>query len=130
MVLSVAPRPILHDRRRVSFQGKELYPAIDFRFSARWKSAVAYAIFLLATNLAAPCLLFYVLREHTEIDEKTLIGVSSAVLGVSSSFDAPYRVCCTACLDPPFKMASKCWKLIKHRDYYGPIGSKHWYTFE
>lgn len=55
------------------------------------RGCTAYAVFVLFCNLALPCILFYVLRNHTHMTLRELIGISSATLGVSSSFDGPFR---------------------------------------
>lgn len=70
----------------------------------KW-SAFGYATFILMCNLALPCVLYYVLKDHTNLSGHALLGVASATLGVSSSFDNPFRM----------------WKLWKHRDLYGPL---------
>jgi hypothetical protein len=56
----------------------------------KW-SNLAYAGFILFCNLALPCILFYVLKDNTHMTLRELIGISSATLGVSSSFDGPFR---------------------------------------
>lgn len=57
-------------------------------------------------NLAAPCLLYYPLKDHTSLSGHALLGIASATLGISSSFDNPFRM----------------WKLWTRRDQYGPLG--------
>jgi len=77
----------------------------------KW-SLLAYASFILLCNVAAPCILYYVLRDNTSLSNHTLLGIGSATLGISSSFDNPFRM----------------WKLWKHRDLYGPLGDpKRWH---
>jgi len=87
----------------------------------KW-SVLAYALFILMFNLALPCILYYVLKDNTSLSDHALLGISSATLGISSSFDNPFRM----------------WKLWKHRDLYGPLNdevrwhmdfSMHLYSF-
>jgi len=81
-------------------------PVIEgFHLWHRKQSNLAYAIFILFTNLAIPCILFYPLKQHTNLSYNALIGIASATLGISSSCDGPFRM----------------WKLWKHRDVYGPL---------
>lgn len=82
------------------------FPAIaGFNLWHRKWSNLSYAIFILFCNLALPCILYYVLKAHTNMSEQVLIGISSATLGISSSFDGPFRLL----------------KLWRHRDIYGPL---------
>ncbi|BGP27748.1 hypothetical protein Rt10032_c13g5094 [Rhodotorula toruloides] len=78
-------------------------PPLDFHFGR--KGPLLYLVFLLVCNVLIPCLLYYLLRIYTHIDEKELIGIGSAALGISSCFDAPVRL----------------WKLLRHRAKYGPL---------
>ncbi|BGP73898.1 hypothetical protein NBRC10513v2_007317 [Rhodotorula toruloides] len=78
-------------------------PPLNFHFG--WKGPLLYLVFLLVCNVLIPCLLYYLLRIYTRLDDKELIGIGSAALGVSSCFDAPVRL----------------WKLLRHRAKYGPL---------
>lgn len=64
-------------------------------------------------QLALPCVLYYPLSEYTSLSDHALLGISSATLGISSSFDNPFRML----------------KLWRHRDIYGPLGPEQprWY---
>ncbi|EMS23184.1 uncharacterized protein RHTO_07526 [Rhodotorula toruloides NP11] len=75
-------------------------PPLNFHFG--WKGPVLYLVFLLVCNVLIPCLLYYLLRIYTRLDDKELIGIGSAALGVSSCFDAPRTV-------------------LRHRAKYGPL---------
>ncbi|GAA5929838.1 uncharacterized protein JCM15063_004638 [Sporobolomyces koalae] len=65
-------------------------PPLDFQFNARYP--LAYLLFLLACNVLIPCLLYYLPHIYTTISDKELIGIGSASLGLSSCFDAPFRM--------------------------------------
>jgi hypothetical protein len=78
----------------------------------------AYAGFVLFCNLALPCILFYVLKNHTHMTLRELIGISSATLGVSSSFDGPFRTWkCESCSleTGGWVQGEKGWGLISPR---------------
>ncbi|KAJ3936195.1 MAG: hypothetical protein NXY57DRAFT_282756 [Lentinula lateritia] len=76
----------------------------DLHFSYRKTSVALYVAFLIICNVLIPCLLFYLLQNFTNITTKELIGISSAALGISSCFDAPFRL----------------FRLVKHARTYGP----------
>lgn len=91
---------------------RDMPPPIAYGFMHHRNSILAYVFFVLFCNLAAPCILFYVLRDYTNLSMQNLIGISSAALGLSSCFDSPFRM----------------WKLWKHWDEYGPLGDdKKWH---
>ncbi|KAJ3868033.1 hypothetical protein EV359DRAFT_78050 [Lentinula novae-zelandiae] len=76
----------------------------DLHFSYRKTSVALYVAFLIICNVLILCLLFYLLQNFTNITTKELIGISSAALGISSWFDAPFRL----------------FRLVKHARTYGP----------
>ncbi|GAA5908294.1 hypothetical protein JCM5296_000509 [Sporobolomyces johnsonii] len=78
-------------------------PPLNFQF--KLVKPLLYLVFLLICNVLIPCLLYYLLRIYTPLDDKELIGIGSAALGISSCFDAPFRM----------------WKLTRHRAKYGPL---------
>ncbi|GAA5847336.1 hypothetical protein JCM9279_000242 [Rhodotorula babjevae] len=79
-------------------------PRLDtFHFGL--KGPLLYLCFLLVFNVVIPCLLFYLIRDNTDVSDKELIGIGSAALGASSCFDAPFRM----------------WRLTRHRAKYGPL---------
>ncbi|GAA5998030.1 hypothetical protein JCM5350_005351 [Sporobolomyces pararoseus] len=75
-------------------------PPLDFTFKLR--NPILYLLFLLLCNVLIPCLNF---SPDTNISDKELIGIGSASLGLSSCFDAPFRM----------------YKLTRHRKLYGPL---------
>lgn len=81
-----------------------MFAAPPQSFIRKW-SLWGYATFILFCNLAAPCILYYVLHDHSNLSEHALLGIATATLGISSSFDNPFRN----------------YKLWKHRDLYGPL---------
>ncbi|KAL0949301.1 hypothetical protein HGRIS_009378 [Hohenbuehelia grisea] len=87
-------------------------PALHFSF--RWSLVLLYIAFLAFCNVLIPCLLFYLLETFTPITTKELIGISSAALGLSSCFDAPFRL----------------WRLTRYRREYGPLGSDVWWHLD
>ncbi|KAF8993044.1 hypothetical protein BDQ17DRAFT_1546223 [Cyathus striatus] len=91
---------------------KDDLPQLHFTF--RWSSVLSYIAFLIFCNLLIPCLLFYLLRNFTSMTEKEVIGISSAALGLSSCFDAPFRL----------------YRLARYRFYYGPLGSDTWWHLD
>ncbi|KAF8158455.1 hypothetical protein B0H34DRAFT_708927 [Crassisporium funariophilum] len=86
----------------------------ELHFTYRRTYIALYVAFLLACNVVIPCLLFYLLEEFTKMGPKTLIGISSAALGLSSCFDSPVRL----------------FRLVKHRRVYGPLGSDVWWHLD
>ncbi|GAA5863647.1 hypothetical protein JCM8547_003680 [Rhodosporidiobolus lusitaniae] len=78
-------------------------PPLNFKF--KLKNPLLYLVFLVICNVVIPCVLYYPLREATDLTDKELIGIGSAALGLSSCFDAPFRM----------------WKLTRHRAKYGPL---------
>ncbi|GAA6017738.1 hypothetical protein JCM10207_000480 [Rhodosporidiobolus poonsookiae] len=78
-------------------------PQLDFHFGL--KGPIIYFIFLVICNVVIPVILYYPLRATTDLSDKELIGIGSAALGLSSCFDAPFRM----------------WKLTRHRAKYGPL---------
>ncbi|GAA6037519.1 hypothetical protein JCM8097_008234 [Rhodosporidiobolus ruineniae] len=78
-------------------------PALDFHFNL--KGPLLYLVFLIICNVVIPVVIYYPLRAATNLTDKELIGIGSAALGVSSCFDAPFRM----------------WKLTRHRAKYGPL---------
>ncbi|GJN94407.1 hypothetical protein Rhopal_007487-T1 [Rhodotorula paludigena] len=88
----------------VTFLDPERPPRLDtFHFGLR--TPFLYLGFLIVCNVLIPCLLYYLIQIYTDLSDKELIGIGSAALGVSSCFDAPFRV----------------WKLTRHRAKYGPL---------
>ncbi|KAF9463463.1 hypothetical protein BDZ94DRAFT_612764 [Collybia nuda] len=90
----------------------EILPPLHFSF--RWTSILLYFAFLVFFNVVIPVLLYYLLRQVTGITTKELIGISSAALGLSSCFDAPFRL----------------YRLVRFRRMYGPIGSDVWWHLD
>jgi len=90
----------------------ETLPALHFSF--KWRPIIIYISFLLICNVLIPCLLFYLLQNFTSITTKELIGISSAALGLSSCFDAPFRL----------------YRLVRYRRNYGPLGSDIWWHLD
>ncbi|KAJ3985818.1 hypothetical protein F5890DRAFT_1564667 [Lentinula detonsa] len=86
----------------------------DLHFSYRKTSVALYIAFLIICNVLIPCLLFYLLQTFTKITTKELIGISSAALGLSSCFDAPFRL----------------FRLVRHRTTYGPLGTDVWWHLD
>ncbi|KAF5390061.1 hypothetical protein D9757_003770 [Collybiopsis confluens] len=86
----------------------------DLQFSYNKFYVALYISFLLVCNVLIPCLLFYLLQTFTKITTKELIGISSAVLGLSSCFDAPFRLL----------------RLVRHRQQYGPLGTDVWWHLD
>ncbi|KAF8328541.1 uncharacterized protein EI90DRAFT_3064518 [Cantharellus anzutake] len=79
-------------------------PRLQFEY--RWWAVALYIIFLMFCNLLFPCLVFYLIRIYgKKITLRTNIGISSASLGLSSCFDAPFRL----------------YKLVRFRQRYGPL---------
>ncbi|GAA5972907.1 hypothetical protein JCM11641_003997 [Rhodosporidiobolus odoratus] len=78
-------------------------PPLNFQF--KLKNPLLYLAFLIFCNVVIPCVLYYPLRLNTDITDKELIGIGSAALGLSSCFDAPFRM----------------WRLTRHRAKYGPL---------
>ncbi|KAI5480088.1 hypothetical protein MNV49_001748 [Pseudohyphozyma bogoriensis] len=87
-------------------------PPLEFRF--HWLRPSLYFLFLLFCNVLIPCLLYYLLQIYTPLDEQTLVGVSSAALGLSSCFDAPFRL----------------FLLVKHHKKFGPLSSTKWWHLD
>ncbi|KAM0748945.1 hypothetical protein T439DRAFT_327449 [Meredithblackwellia eburnea MCA 4105] len=83
-------------------------------FTFRPLQPVLYFCFLVICNVVIPCLLYYLLRIYTHLDDKELIGIGSAALGLSSCFDAPFRL----------------YKLIKYHDKYGPLNDCKWWHLD
>ncbi|KAJ3751839.1 hypothetical protein EV360DRAFT_89313 [Lentinula raphanica] len=86
----------------------------DLHFSYRKTSVALYISFLIICNVLIPCLLFYLLQTFTNITTKELIGISSAALGLSSCFDAPFRL----------------FRLVRNRTTYGPLGTDVWWHLD
>jgi len=86
----------------------------DLHFSYKWSLIGLYIGFLVLCNVLIPCLLYYLLQIFTPITTKELIGISSAALGISSCFDAPFRL----------------YRLVRHRRTYGPLGSDVWWHLD
>ncbi|KAF5373957.1 hypothetical protein D9758_000711 [Tetrapyrgos nigripes] len=86
----------------------------DLHFTYRWSYISLYVAFLIFCNVFIPCLLFYLLESLTPITTKELIGISSAALGLSSCFDAPFRLI----------------RLVRHRSEFGPLGSDVWWHLD
>ncbi|GAA5892697.1 hypothetical protein JCM6882_000558 [Rhodosporidiobolus microsporus] len=78
-------------------------PPLNFTF--KLKNPLLYFAFLVLCNVVIPVLLYYPVRATTDLSDKELIGIGSAALGLSSCFDAPFRM----------------WKLTRHRAKYGPL---------
>ncbi|THU85657.1 hypothetical protein K435DRAFT_843182 [Dendrothele bispora CBS 962.96] len=87
-------------------------PALKFTY--RWSYILLYVVFLIVCNVLIPCLLFYLLQTFTPITTKELIGIGSAALGLSSCFDAPFRL----------------FRLTRHRPDFGPIGTDVWWHLD
>jgi len=73
-----------------------------------------YIIFLLVCNLVIPVLLYYLIQSNTSLDQRTDIGISSAALGISSCFDAPFRL----------------YKLVRFRKRFGPLNDDVWWHMD
>ncbi|BGP20150.1 hypothetical protein JCM10213v2_008285 [Rhodosporidiobolus nylandii] len=78
-------------------------PPLNFHFTLR--GPLLYLAFLVLCNVVIPCMLYYPLKDNTDLSDESLIGIGSAVLGLSSCFDAPFRM----------------YKLTRHRAKYGPL---------
>ncbi|KAM0787708.1 hypothetical protein ACM66B_003768 [Microbotryomycetes sp. NB124-2] len=100
-----------------AFEREVACPELPFG-KFRWTKPVLYLVFLVFWNIAVPCVLFYALDYLTSMDDGTIIGISSAALGISSFIDMPIRL----------------YKLIWRRDRYAPPdldGQVHkWYFFD
>jgi len=82
------------------------------KFEYRWWAVTLYILFLMFCNLLFPCLTYYLIRIYGKtIDLRTNIGISSAALGLSSCFDAPFRL----------------YKLVRYRSLYGPLNDDVWW---
>lgn len=92
----------------------DLLPPIPFNFKHRQRDVFIYIVFILACNLAVPCILYYCLVNYTNLSEHALLGIGAASLGISSCVDHPYR----------------SWKLFGHREYYGPLGDDNRWHFD
>ncbi|KAK4047745.1 hypothetical protein OIV83_005253 [Microbotryomycetes sp. JL201] len=117
------------------------YTDLQFFKSFKWRIPALYMVFLVFWNIVVPCLLFYALdfrqclgesasapqstREAdtdtstvTGMDDATIIGISSAALGISSFIDMPIRL----------------FKLIRRGERYAPPdvnGQRHeWYYLD
>jgi len=86
----------------------------DLHFSYNKIYVAAYISFLIFCNVLIPCLLYYLLQTFTSINTQSLIGISSAALGLSSCFDAPFRLI----------------RLVRHRTTYGPLGTDVWWHLD
>lgn len=87
-------------------------PPLHFKF--KWRNPTLYLIFLVLCNVLIPCLLYYLLLIYTKLDFIEVIGISSSALGLSSCFDAPFRV----------------WKLTRYRTEYGPLNDDVWWHLD
>jgi len=90
------------------------HPPGELIFRWHWTGVALYISFLVFCNVLIPCLLFYLLRIFTPMSTKELIGISSAALGVSSCFDAPFRL----------------YRLTRFRQTYGPLGTGAWWYLD
>jgi len=84
------------------------YALPELHFSWVPTYVVFYVLFLILCNLIIPCVLYYPLEDCksdvavftafltqstvTELTDKEVVGISSAALGISSCFDAPFRL--------------------------------------
>ncbi|KAF8873878.1 hypothetical protein BD779DRAFT_1678991 [Infundibulicybe gibba] len=93
---------------------KTAHPPGELVFRWHWTGVALYVSFLVFCNVLIPCLLFYLLRIFTPMPTKELIGISSAALGVSSCFDAPFRL----------------YRLVRFRNTYGPLGLGSWWHLD
>ncbi|KAJ3999890.1 hypothetical protein F5050DRAFT_1734634 [Lentinula boryana] len=98
----------------VSDDSNDVLTLPDLHFSYRKTSVALYIAFLIICNVLIPCLLFYLLQTFTKITTKELIGISSAALGLSSCFDAPFRL----------------FRLVRRRTTYGPLGTDVWWHLD
>ncbi|ESK96181.1 hypothetical protein Moror_7255 [Moniliophthora roreri MCA 2997] len=99
------------EHQETSAASVELPP---LHFNYRWWAVTLYILFLIFCNVIIPCVLFYPLHVYTRISDKELIGIGSAALGVSSCFDAPFRL----------------YRLTRHRVTYGPLISDTWWHLD
>ncbi|KAF4617127.1 hypothetical protein D9613_005783 [Agrocybe pediades] len=88
------------------------FPELHFTYSRLY--IFLYALFLLICNLVIPILLFYPLITLTHLTKKTVIGISSGALGLSSCFDSPVRL----------------YRLVRYRGTYGPLGHDVWWHLD
>ncbi|GAA5820984.1 hypothetical protein JCM11251_001908 [Rhodosporidiobolus azoricus] len=89
--------------RDTTFLNPDHPPPLNLTF--KLKNPLLYFAFLVLCNVVIPVLLYYPIRATTDLSDKELIGIGSAALGLSSCFDAPFRM----------------WKLTRHRAKYGPL---------
>jgi hypothetical protein len=88
---------------------------IPLHFTFKWTIPALYICFLIICNVVIPILLFYLLINLTPLSLRSVIGISSSALGLSSTFDAPFRV----------------YKLWRFREKYGPLNDgKPWWHFD
>jgi len=87
-------------------------PPLHFKF--KWKNPTLYIIFLIFCNVLLPCLLYYLLRIYTSLEQRGVVGISSSALGLSSCFDAPFR----------------SYKLSRFRRLYGPLEDGVWWHLD
>ncbi|KAF9522578.1 hypothetical protein CPB83DRAFT_864229 [Crepidotus variabilis] len=93
-------------------QPPEEFPELYFTY--KWSNICLYALFLFFCNFIFPCILFYPLETLTSLTDHTVVGISSAALGLSSCFDSPLRL----------------WRLIKFRRIYGPFEDDVWWHLD
>ncbi|KAF5340781.1 hypothetical protein D9611_007521 [Ephemerocybe angulata] len=98
--------------RTISRSEEDGLPPLHFSYHMRY--VVIYILFLLVCNFVIPLILFYPLVYLTKLSIRHVVGISSAALGLSSCFDAPFRL----------------WRLTKHRTMYGPLGDDVWWHLD
>lgn len=92
-------------------------PPITFSWqSKRWNIGIAWLV-ILGFDLVGPLLLYYLVTDHTDLEEDAVLGIALAALGIGEILEFPYRT----------------YLLIRYRSEYGPLNSEgdgRWYHFD
>ncbi|KAF8315424.1 hypothetical protein DL93DRAFT_2155295 [Clavulina sp. PMI_390] len=104
---SVAPMP----EAPPDINEKRFHQLPQLVFPLHHQKITFYILFVVFCNLVVPSLIYYLLKNNTNVPFQTNIGISSASLGLSSCFDAPFRL----------------YKLVRYRKAYGPLNDDVWW---
>lgn len=89
-------------------------PPLDFNIFDKTKSIVFCICAILFFDLVMPCILYYSLRNLTDINIETVLGISCACLGLGELLELPLRG----------------WRLYRHSEEYAPLGQDAKWGFD
>jgi hypothetical protein len=89
-------------------------PPISFSWKDKASNIFIGWLVVLMFDLILPCILYYLLKRHTDLEDYTILGISVAALGIGELIELPLRM----------------WRLGRHRSTFGPLGTEVWWHFD